>query len=129
MMIDIALDKEGYKELQGANRSLLHVRNMFKVSNVPAVADTGAAVCCAPSSTAIQMGLRISDTFRTKISLYAADRRRLIIKGYLPVIITARNKDGTRSSIKELLYFVENIKDVFLSHEALMDLEFPSDSD
>ena len=122
MVIDIALDKDGYKELQGVNRSLLHVPNMFRVSNVPAVADTGAMVCCAPSSTAVQMGLKISDIFKSKVCLYAADSRKLNIKGCLPVVITSRKADGTRSSIRELMYFVDNIQNVFLSHEALTDL-------
>ena len=122
MVVDITLDKEGYHELNGVNRSLLNVTNRFNVTDVPAVADTGAAVCCAPSKTVTQMGLKMSDTFRSRVCLYAADSRKLIIKGCLPVSITVKRSDGTRSSTRELIYFVDNIKDVLLSHEALMDL-------
>ena len=122
MVIDINLDKEGYRELQGVNRSLLSVTNRFNVTDVPAVADTGAAVCCAPSQTVAQMGLKMSDTFRSRVCLYAADSRKLIIKGCLPVSITVKKSDGTRSTTRELIYFVDNINDVLLFHEALMEL-------
>ena len=122
MVIDITLDKVGYKDLQGVNRFFLNATSNLNITNIPAVADTGAEVCCAPSSIVAKMGLKMSDTFRTKVCLYAADKRKLHIKGCLPVIISTRKPDGMRSSTRELIYFVDNIKDVFLSHEALVDL-------
>ena len=122
MVIDITLDKVGYKDLQGVNRFFLNATSNLNITNIPAVADTGAEVCCAPSSIVTKMGLKMSDTFRTKVCLYAADKRKLHIKGCLPVIISTRKPDGMRFSTRELIYFVDNIKDVFLSHEALVDL-------
>ena len=47
MVIDIALDKDGYKDLQGVNRSLLNVTNMFKVNALEALSDNKVKVAQA----------------------------------------------------------------------------------
>ena len=130
MVVDTTLDKEAYQELQGIKKSVLNVRNMFNVTDVPAEADNGAAVSCAPSSsvscapssTVSQMGLKMSITFRSRVCLYVAVKRKLNINGCIPVVVTGRKPNGRRSSARELLYCVENIKDVHLSQEVLMDI-------
>ena len=120
--MDIFLDKDGYRDLHGVNRSLLRGTKSYSLHNVAAVADTGAAVCCVPTAAAAKMGIKLSDTFKTRIVLYAAGNKKLKIKGCVPVIISTLQSDGARKETKEVIYFVENIKNVFLSQDALKDL-------
>ena len=120
--VDIFLDKDGYRDLHGVNRSLLRGTKSYSLHNIAAVADTGAAVCCVPTAAAAKMGIKMSDTFKSRIVLYAAGNKRLKIRGCLPVVISTLQSDGARKETKEFIYFVENIKNVFLSQDALKDL-------
>ena len=86
-----------------------------------AVADTGAAICCAPVQEIKELGLKQSDVMRSTLRLYAADGRRLEIEGCIPVQITAHMQTGL-GTIKEMLYFINSLDQVFLSKEALIAL-------
>ena len=62
-----------------------------KSKKVFAVADTGANACFAPVTMAKKLGMKMFNTFQSSLSLFTADRRKLDIKGYIPVITAARD--------------------------------------
>ena len=57
------------------------------------------------------------------MSLYAADRRKLKVKGHIPVKITTRSKEGKPMVITNLLYFVEGLNRSYLSNNAMEQLK------
>ena len=84
--------------------------------------DTGAALCCAPTSTVNTFGIRESNLFKSSLNLFAADRRKLYITGSIPVTVSMRRSDRAMSSTKDILYFVVNLKRTFISKDALIEL-------
>ena len=57
------------------------------------------------------------------MSLYAADRRKLKVKGHIPVKITTRSKEGKPMVITNLLYFVEGLNRTYLSKNVVEQLK------
>jgi hypothetical protein len=83
--VNITLDKSQYFQLGGTDK-----KTTDQTVKTEAVADTGAAVCCAPTSEIGNYGLRKADLFAAdrrnlKADLFAADRRKLKIVGCIPV--------------------------------------------
>ena len=70
---------------------------------------------------AMKMGMKLSDTFQSSLQLFAADGRKLSVKGCIPVIINIGIGDKYKS-VKEILYFVDGFKNTVLSREALKEL-------
>ena len=86
-------------------------------------ADTGASVCC--SGTAVLNALKVSkaDLLGTDVCLYAADRKKLSIRGVLPVLVSSRRAgNGERVETNQLLYIVEELGKFYVSRDALQAL-------
>ena len=86
--VSITVDKSQYFKLGGTSKKLVD-----QTVKTEGVADTGAAVCCAPTSEIGNYGLRKTDLIDTSINLFAADRRKLKIIGCNPVSIKAKRKN------------------------------------
>ena len=67
-------------------------------------------------------GLKEEDLINSSMSLYAADRRKLKVKGHISVKITARLKEGKPMVITHLLYVVEGLNRTYLSKDTMEQL-------
>ena len=87
VFVDMKLDVSSYKDLGGSDVLSATVED-FK--SIEAVADTGtgATSCLAPWWMAGKLGITLNDTFKPSKSLFAADGRKLNIKGFVPVIFS-----------------------------------------
>ena len=117
MIVDIVFDREEYKA-QGGKKLGTRPLNLYDHESI---ADTGADVCCTSPDVAMKMGLKLSETFQSSLQLFAADGRKLSVKGCIPVIINIGTWDKYKS-VKEILYFVDGFKNTVLSREALKEL-------
>ena len=117
LIVDIIFDREEYKA-QGGKKLGTRPLNLYDHESI---ADTGADVCCTSPEVAMKMGLKLSETFQSSLQLFAADGRKLSVKGCIPVIINIGTWDKYKS-VKEILYFVDGFKNTVLSREALKEL-------
>ena len=124
--VEIVLDRHNYSVI---NKTLMN--NSFpsenklsnKIVNTSAVADTGACVCCSGPGLLRDLGIDRSILFRTNMELSAANKKLMTVVGCIPVLISARAIDKKMSeAIHVMLYIVEELKEMFLSREALTDL-------
>ena len=115
--VEIVSDARNYFRLGGVGK--IRPVNSVKTESV---ADTGAALVCAPTSEMGNYGVRKSDLIQSKVILFAADRRRLKIHGFIPVVIRTKRSDRTMAETRQLLYFVEGLTMTFMSREALESL-------
>ena len=62
--------------------------------------------------------------FKRNLNLFATDRKKLTIVGriLLPVKIFTKRRDSSVASMTDLLYFVEGLKETFISKDALTNL-------
>ena len=116
--INIVIHNRLYKTLGGG---CIYGKVMNKY-NHKAVGDTGAAVCCSPSDKIEKMGIKNFELLRSNLNLFSADKRKLNIRGCVPVKIITRRTDGTSVSTIDLLYFVDGLQKTFLSKDALIQL-------
>ena len=98
MKINIETDNANYKKIGGKGRL-----RPTKLTIQEAVTDTGASLCCCPANDIRKYGLKEEDLIESDVSLYAADRRKLKIKGHIPVNIIARSKKGEPMVFTDLL--------------------------
>ena len=112
--VSVTLDKSQYFKLGGAGR-----KTTDQTVKTEAVADTGAAVCCAPTSEIGNYGLRKTDLIEKSINLFAADRRKLKIVGCVPVVIKAKRTNRSIAKTSQIMYFVEGVSKTFISRSAL----------
>ena len=112
--VNISLDTSQYFKFGGTGKI-----NTNKSVMTEGVADTGAAVCCAPTSEIGNYGLKKSDLIDTNINLFAADRRKLKIIGCIPVVIKAKRTNRKMAETRQFLYFVEGVTKTFISRSAL----------
>ena len=123
--VKIEVDKDSYKQLGGEGQ--------LKVAKVTSetVYFTGAARCCAPTASLKAFRIKESDLFQSSLNLFAADRRKLVIKGCIPVTISMTRNDGSIAQTRDILYFVDSLRRKFVSRDALTELgvtpsSFPS---
>jgi hypothetical protein len=119
--VEIAVDKEQYGKLGGRSpgEPLPRARTM----KAEAVGDTGASICCVDPSLLRSLGVREEELLPTSVPLYAADKRRLRVRGCVPVTVRTRTvPSGTEVEVRDLLYVVDGIKAVYLSLAALKRL-------
>ena len=114
MHINIKTDGSNYNKIGGRGRL-----RPIKLTIQEGVANTGASLCCCMANNIRKYGLKEEDLIKSNVSLYAADRRKLKIKGHIQVKITARSKEGKPMVISNLLYFVEGLKGTYLSKDAM----------
>ena len=127
LFVEVKLDVSSYRDLGGED---VLSDNFGEPQNVYAVADTGATDCCAPWWMAGKLGVTLSNTFESSSSMFAADGRKLNIKGFLPIVFSAHDSDGRKIFVKEIIYIVKGLKEVFISQKVLKALgsltpEFP----
>ena len=71
-----------------------------------------------------ELGIERSALFKTNMELSAAKKKLMTVLGCLPVLISARTIDQAMSEPRHaMLYVVDELKEVFLSREALTDLK------
>lgn len=63
------------------------------------------------------------ELIESNLTLYAADKRKLHIKGYIPVKLKARSKDGSSIETSDLLYFVEGLNKTYQLKDAMEQLK------
>ena len=117
LKIEIQPDSEGLLTLCKISKN---EKELVRRSH-EAVADTGAAICCAPVEEIKNLGLNRADIMKSTLKLYAADGRRLEIEGCIPIQISAFMQDGV-VTVKDIIYFIKNLDQVFLSKDALIAL-------
>ena len=117
--VNVKLDAGIFRDLGGTCKLSKYARKFKKVKAIP---DTGANACFAPLKMVRKLGIKMCDTFLSNTSLFTADRRKLDIKGYVPVVFTTLDSEGNKVLVRDLLYFVKNLKEVFISHQVLIDL-------
>ena len=94
------------------------------IVNTSAVADTGACVCCSGPGLLKELGIDRSILFKTNMELSAANKKLMTVIGCIPVLISARTTGKKMSNpVNVMLYVVEELKEVFLSREALKNLQ------
>ena len=130
--VDIRIDRCNYSVI---NKTIMD--NMFppenslskKMVNTNAVADTGACVCCSGTDLIRELGVDRSALFKTNMELSAANKKMMTVLGCIPVLISAQKIDKNMSEpIHTMLYVVEELKEVFLSREALTELKMIPDT-
>ena len=117
MKIDIQTDSNSFIKLGGKG----HLKHI-KLSGREAVADTGASLNCSPTIDISKYGLTEDRLLKSHLNLFVGDKRKLNIKGYIPVKFTARSENGSFTETTDLLYFVDGLKKTFLSKDALAQL-------
>ena len=119
VFVDMKLDVSSYKDLGGSD---VLSANVGDFKTIEAVADTGATSCCAPWWMAGKLGITLNDTFKSSSSLFAADGRELKIKGFVPVIFSVDDSEGNKILVKDSIYIVKGLEEVFISQKVLMEL-------
>ena len=117
MTVNIELDGHNFYQLGGKGELPGN-----KLTGRDAVGDTGASICCTATADIAKLGLSEDRIFQSDLKLFAADKRRLPIRGYIPVNISIKAKNGSVVTTTELLYFVDGLKGTFLSKDALSQL-------
>ena len=119
LTVDIIIDEVEYKALGG--KKVLNFRTIRNKFNHEVIADTGADVCCTSPEEIKNYGLEMSETFQSSLQLFAADGRKLNVRGCIPVKIFAGPYDAPKI-VKEILYFVDGFQNTILSRKALKEL-------
>ena len=119
VFVDMKLDVSSYKDLGGSD---VLSANVGDFKTIEAVADTGATSCCAPWWMAGKLGITLNDTFKSSSSLFAADGRELKIKGFVPVLFSVDDSEGNKILVKDSIYIVKGLEEVFISQKVLMEL-------
>ena len=119
--VEVRVDRDGYQDLSGTQAP--GKEDNGRVAKRSAVADTGASVCCSGTDVLHSLGVDKKELLKTEVNLYAADRRKLILLGVLPVIVASRKVgSGELVEVRELLYIVEELGRLYVSREALAAL-------
>ena len=95
-----------------------------KPTSVEALADTGAQMCVADWSVAQRMNLTRSDLLTPALTVSVADNANLELIGAQFISLTAH----TGQSTQQLVYFAKGIGELYLSKQALIDLEVISNN-
>ena len=77
---EVEVDQVQFHKLGGVSPGL-----KIKVMRQEAVGDTGASLCCADPALLPRLGVEESSLMPTSVPLYSADKRRLRVRGCLPV--------------------------------------------
>ena len=124
--VDIALDRHNYAVINKSimdNEFLSENRLSRNIVSTSAVADTGACVCCSGPGMIKELGIDRSALFKTNMELSAANKKLMTVLGCIPVQISARTINQKMSEpVNVMLYVVEELRELFLSREALTDL-------
>ena len=88
------------------------------------IADTGCSTVCAGTDLIGKLGVKRSDLLESSMTLRVADGRRLSVVGAIPVIINTLGPYQART--KQMLHFVSELKNLFLSKRCLADLNIIS---
>ena len=99
------------------------------IQKTKAIANTRAAICCAPPKEARNLRVNLGDTFKSSLKLFAADGQKLQIKGGIPVLLPRTTRDGRQTMIHEILYFINGLEKNVLSKDALINLGSISEDD
>ena len=78
--VEVEVDQVQFHKLGGVSPGL-----KIKVMRQEAVGDTGASLCCADPALLPRLGVEESSLMPTSVPLYSADKRRLRVRGCLPV--------------------------------------------
>ena len=119
LTVDIIIDEVEYKALGG--KKVLNFRTIRNKFNHEVIADTGAYVCCTSPEEVKYYGIDMSETLKSSLQLFAADGRKLNVRGSIPVKIFAATYDAPKI-VKEILYFVDGFQNTILSRKALKEL-------
>ena len=119
LTVDIIIDEVEYKALGG--KKVLNFRTIRNKFNHEVITDTGAYVCCTSPEEVKYYGIDMSETLKSSLQLFAADGRKLNVRGSIPVKIFAATYDAPKI-VKEILYFVDGFQNTILSRKALKEL-------
>ena len=118
LKVNIMLDWREYEANDGKKQS-----EAEEITDLDAVADTGADVCCTSPKEAMKMGFKPSELLRHPITLQSANGQKLRIQGYLPVFIYTRDLNGEFSAMaREQMFIIVGCKKTILSRKALIAL-------
>ena len=107
LRINIETDSDNFTKLGSALRPI-------KLSGQELVADTGALLCCSPVADINKYDLNRKELLESNLTLYAVNKRKLHIKGYIPVKLNARTRDGSFMETSKLLYFFDGLNKTYL---------------
>ena len=94
------------------------------IVNTSAVDDKGACVCCSGTGLLKELGIDRLILFKTNMELSAANKKLMTVLGCIPVLILTQTIDKKMSNpVHVMLYVVEELQEVFLSWEALTNLQ------
>ena len=130
--VKIVIDRHNYSVI---NKTIMdsvfpsETKLSKNIVNISAVADTGACVCCSGPELLKEFGIDRSILFRTNMELSAANKKLMTVLGCIPVLISARTIDKKMSNpVHVMLYIVEELKEVFLSREAMEEMKIIPDT-
>ena len=118
------MDQKGFQTLRGMKKF-----DEVVIQKTKAIANTRAAICCTPPKEARNLRVNLGDTFKSSLKLFAADGKKLQIKGCIPVLISRTTQDGRQTKIHEILYFINGLEKNFLSKDTLINLGSISEDD
>ena len=125
--VEIVIDCKNYSVINKTvmNDSFPPENKLSKnIVSTTAVADTGACVCCSGPGLLKDLGIDRSTLFKTNMELSAANKKLMNVLGCIPVLISARTIDRKMSEpVHVMLYIVKELKEMFISREALTDLQ------
>ena len=111
VQVEVTVDREQYGKLGGGG-TLARARTM----NTAAVGDTGASLCCMDPDMLTRWGIKEAELLPTAVPLYAAGKRRLRVRGCLPIRVRTRTvPSGEWVETRDMLYMVDGIKTLYLS--------------
>ena len=125
--VKIAIDRKKYSVINETvtNNSFPSENKLSNnIVSTSAVADTGACVCCSGPGILKDLGIDRSTLFKIDMELSAANKKLMTVLGCIPVLISARTIDRKMSEpVHVMLYIVKELKEMFVSREALTDLQ------
>ena len=130
--VEIKIDRDNYALINKdiMNNKFPHIDRLSKrTASSSAVADTGACVCCAGPNMLKELGIERAALFDTNMELSAANKKLMTVLGCIPVLLSARSINKEMSeSIHVMLYIVDELKEVFLSREAMEEMKIIPDT-
>ena len=130
--VEIKIDRDNYALINKdiMNNKFPHIDRLSKRrASLSAVADTGACVCCAGPSMLKELGIERAALLDTNMELSAANKKLMTVLGCIPVLLSARSINKEMSEpIHVMLYIVDELKEVFLSREAMEEMKIIPDT-
>ena len=130
--VEIKIDRVNYALINKdiMNNKFPHIDRLSKrAASSSAVADTGACVCCAGPNMLKELGIERAALFDTNMELSAANKKLMTVLGCIPVLLSARSINKEMSEpIHVMLYIVDELKEVFLSREAMEEMKIIPDT-